>query len=152
MTVPGWRPLTTDLVDLLVPEQWETVEPRGGLLAVAEPRSDEVEFRANAVLVVRETAEPIHALGAQAIAEALAYPGWSHVVADQPWEYADDNEGRVVESLYEDLGVCVNVTRFLLSTSSHCIDLTTSASIRDRFRVESLFEMIAGGITVKGNA
>lgn len=151
MTVPGWRPLTTDLVDLLVPERWESVDPLGALLAVAEPSSNPDRFRASAVLVIHETDAPIEALGARAVSEALAYPGWSHVVADQPWEY-DDREGRVVESLYVDLGVCVNVTRFLLSTGTRAIDLTTSASIEDRFRVEAIFDMIAGGMTVKEHA
>lgn len=149
MSVPGWRPMTTPIVDLLVPERWETVAPGGALLAVAEPVSEDSEFRANAVLIVRPTDDPIEVLGARAISEALAYPGWSHVVADQPWLYADDNEGRVIEFLYEDLGLCINVTRFLLTTGSHLVDLTTSASIRDRFRVESTFEMIAGGLTLK---
>lgn len=150
MTVPaGWRSISTPLVDVLVPEAWQEVDPRGTVLAVAEPESDEVEFRANGVLVVRPTSEPIEVLGARAIAEALAYPGWSHVVADQAWLFADDVEGRVVESLYEDLGLCVNVTRFIVSTGQHVIDLTMSASLRDRFRVERLFEEIAGGITVK---
>lgn len=149
MTVPGWRPLTTPLIDLLVPEDWEAVDPRGALLAVAEPLIDGAEFRATAVLRVRATTEPIEVLGARAVADVLAFPGWSHVVADQAWLYAADNEGRVIESLSEDGGTCVTATRFLLTTGTHLIDLTTSASIRDRFRVESLFEMIAGGITVK---
>lgn len=153
MTVPpGWRSIATPHVDVLVPETWQEVDPRGTVLAVAEPESDEVEFRANGVLVVRPTSEPIHALGARAIADALAYPGWSHVIADQAWLFSDDYEGRVVESLYEDLGICVNVTRFIVSTGRDAIDLTMSASLRDRFRVERLFEEIAGGITIRETA
>ncbi|OEI67283.1 hypothetical protein [Curtobacterium sp. ER1/6] len=113
------------------------------------PASDEVEFRASAVLDVRRADEPVEALGARAIREALARPGWTHVVADQPWLYADDNEGRVLEALYEDCGICVNLTRFLLSTGSVIVDLQMRASVRDRFRVESLFEMIAGSLSVQ---
>ncbi|KQO64994.1 hypothetical protein [Curtobacterium sp. Leaf261] len=152
MTVPGWRSIATPLVDVLVPEAWLEVDSHATVLAVAEPESEEVEFRANGVLVVRPTSEPIHVLGARAIAEALAYPGWSHVIADQSWRFSDDLRGRVVESLYEDLGICVNVTRYIVSTGRHTIDLTMSASLRDRFRLERLFDMIAGGMTLKEQA
>lgn len=148
MTVPGWRRGSTPLVDLLVPDAWREVDAHGQVLAIAAPENDSRLFRPNGVLSVRPSAEPIHVLGARAVSEALALSTWSHVVADQPW-FLPSGEGRVVESLYETDGVCVSVTRYVIATGQHAIDLTMSASIRDRFVVKDQFDMIAGGMEVQ---
>ncbi|WP_123655949.1 hypothetical protein [Curtobacterium sp. ZW137] len=151
MTAPGWRSVRTPLVDLVIPDGWQEVDAHGQVLAVAAPDDGAWTFRPNGVLSVRPSTEPIHVLGARAISEARAHPVWSHVVADPPW-FREGGEGRVVESLYETDGMCVSVTRYVIATGRHAIDLTMSASIRDRFLVEDQFDIIAGGMEVKDAA
>jgi hypothetical protein len=99
-----WSTIETALAKVEIPDFWEALPSEDDrVLMVAERTGRKTTFRANLVVVVRPSSETVEQLGARSVAEALALPGWSHVVADKEWLYPGLT-GRYVKFLYEASG------------------------------------------------
>lgn len=144
-----WMTFETPLVSLGRPESWEQL-PTGDdrVVVVAEPVERNPRFRANAVVLVRESTETIVELGARCIAQALAYPGFSHVYSDLEWK-GEGRVGRTVNYFYEASGVCVAVAQYAFTTGTHAIEITGSCDMIDVLQYDELFTRIASA-TVLG--
>jgi hypothetical protein len=132
-----------------VPPRWEVLpSERDEVVAMAEPVVAGSGFRANVVIVVLESAETIEQLGARSVAEALAYPGRSHVCSDLEWG-RPDVPGRVVHFLYEAADMCVAVTRSGIVTGTQVVEITASCDVLDFLHYEDLFTIIASNVRLK---
>ncbi|WP_270981094.1 hypothetical protein [Clavibacter sp. CT19] len=148
----NWIPVEAPLITMGMPTTWEILETGDDrVVVIAEPQRKDATFRANAVVLVRESTETIVELGARCIAQAHAYSGWSHVYSDMEWN-RDDAMGRVVHYLYEASGVCVAVAQYVFSTGSRSIEVTGSCDVVDLLAYDEMFNMIASSTEMRVHA
>ncbi|MFT2749961.1 hypothetical protein ACMT9U_10310 [Clavibacter sp. Sh2036] len=149
---PDWATVESALATVEIPDFWEALPSEDDrVLTVAERTGRKSTFRANIVVVVRPSTETVEQLGARSVAEALALPGWSHVVADKEWLYPGLT-GRYVKFLYEASGVCVEVTRRALVTETQVMEVTASCDVMNTLQFEVVFSRISRTAQLKGIA
>ena len=136
----GYLSVQAPSINMLMPDFWERVPvPDDQMVVIAEKGQRTGRFRANIVVVVRKSTETVAELGARSVAEALAFPGWSHVYSTLPWTGTGSRQsvdGRVVDFLYEASGTYVSVARSGYVTGTHAVEITASCDIVERLLFE----------------
>jgi hypothetical protein len=144
----GWRTRRDGPVQIQVPEEWVDLDEGTGPMVMAEPERTDGGFRANVVVLHRESEQPVHEAGALAIAEVFALPAPTHVLSNDVWDLPE-GPGRMLDFLWWQGDVCVSVLRWTVATGRRVVEVTASVGVLDRTGYEELLVAVAARLAVE---